>query len=221
MKTTQTMLYKIGRKAICLYALFLLKMDVQWHAHPPKGPNLIVANHPSTTDPFYLLTLFPQPLSLLIIENAFQVPVFGEILRRSGHIAVSMADKHSAFEAAQERLQAGHSVAIFPEGDISPREGGCHATRSGAARLALMTGVPVIPVGIYLNRERCRRIDSSISGKRTRGYWYLRGPYGITVGRPMDFKGDVKDRSQVDTISTAVMQQIDTLAHDSQQRIEA
>ncbi len=165
MKSTRTVSYKLGRKLICLYAQFLLKMDVFWQAHLPAGPKLIVANHPSTTDPFYLLTLFPQPLSILIIEHAFKAPLFGGILRLSGHIPVLSADRHSAFDAAHRQLCDGQSVAIFPEGDLSPRQGGSLPAHSGAARLALMTGAPVIPIGIYFQRERARALISKFNGQ--------------------------------------------------------
>jgi 1-acyl-sn-glycerol-3-phosphate acyltransferase len=99
MKLTQTISYKLGRKLICLHVQFLLNMNVFWQAHLPAGPKLIVANHPSTTDPFYLLILFPQPLSILIIEHAFRAPLFGGILLLSGHIPVVSADRHAALDA--------------------------------------------------------------------------------------------------------------------------
>jgi 1-acyl-sn-glycerol-3-phosphate acyltransferase len=68
---------------------------------------------------------------------------------------------------ASQMMAAGHAVAIFPEGLVSPHEGGCHAPRSGVARLALKTGAPVIPVGISLLRDRSTQITSGISGKQT------------------------------------------------------
>ena len=220
MKTTQTMAYKLGRRLICLYAQFLLNMDVFWQAHLPSGPKLVVANHPSTTDPFYLLTLFPQPLSILIIEHAFKAPLFGGLLRHSGHIPVLLADRHAAFDAARKQLGEGRSVAIFPEGDLSPRQGGSLPARSGAARLALLTGAPVIPIGIYFRRERARALVSKFHGKSETGYWYLRGPYGVTIGEPMQFKGDVEDRVHVRSISEIIMQTINSLALASQKRLE-
>ena len=220
MRTTQTLFYKLGRRLICLYAQFLLNMDVFWEAHLPPGPKLIVANHPSTTDPFYLLTLFPQPLSMLIIEHAFHAPLLGSILHFSGHIPVQAADKHAAFEAAQHRLQNGQSVVVFPEGDLSPREGGSLPAHSGAARLALSTGATVIPIGIYFKRERARRFISKFGDKSETGYWFLRGPYGITIGKPMYFKGNVEDRPYVKSISKTIMDVIDSLALTSQRRVE-
>lgn len=220
MKTTQKMAYKLGRKLICLYAQFLLNMDVFWQAHLPAGPKLVVANHPSTTDPFYLLTLFPQPLSILIIEHAFKAPLFGGLLRHSGHIPVLSADRHAAFDTARKQLAEGRSVAIFPEGDLSPRQGGSLPARSGAARLALLTGASVVPIGIYFRRERARALVSKFHGKSETGYWYLRGPYGVTIGEPMQFQGDVEDRVHVRSISEIIMQTINSLALASQKRLE-
>ena len=220
MKITQTLFYKLGRKLICLYAQMLLNMDVFWQAHLPAGPKLIVANHPSTTDPFYLLTLFPQPLSMLIIEHAFKAPLFGGILRRSGHIPVLSADRHAAFTAAHQHLRDGKSVAIFPEGDLSPRQGGSLPAHTGAARLAVLTGVPVIPVGIYFQRERARALVSKFNGRSETGYWFLRGPYGVTVGQPMWFNGDIDDHIGVKSISTIIMDVINSLALASQRRLE-
>jgi len=220
MEFTQTLFYKLSRRLICTYVMFLLKMDIFWETHLPPGPKLIVANHPSTTDPFYLLTLFPQPLSMLIIEHAFRAPVFGNILHISGHIPVQAADKHAAFNAAHHRLRKGQSVAIFPEGDLSPRQGGSLPAHSGAARLALLTGAPIIPIGIYFKRERARRFVSKFGDKTETGYWYLRGPYGITIGKPLQFNGNVEDHSYVKSISETIMDVINSLALASQRRME-
>jgi len=220
MSRTQTLLYKAGRQAVRLYAHLLLKQDVFWQSLPPKGPMLVVANHPSTTDPFYLLTLFAQPISLMLIESSFQVPIFGRLLHRSGHIRVRRADKHAAFNEAHKRLQAGQSVAIFPEGNHSPRQGGILSPRSGAARLALLTGVPVIPVGIYLRLSQAFTISTKIAGYPTTGYWYLKGPYGMTIGHAMKFEGDCQDGECVAGTSEIIMKQLTSLAKDSEKRVE-
>jgi 1-acyl-sn-glycerol-3-phosphate acyltransferase len=221
MKTTQKVFYKLGRWLICRYVQFLLNMDILGETGKlPPGPKLIVANHPSTTDPFYLLTLFPQPMSMLIIEHAFRAPIFGNILHFSGHIPVRAANGRAAFDAAHQRLDNGQTVAIFPEGDLSPREGGSLPAHSGAARLALMTGATVIPIGIYFKRDRARQMISRFGDKTETGYWYLRGPYGITIGEPMRFEGSVEDHPYVKSISQKIMEVINMLALASQRRME-
>jgi 1-acyl-sn-glycerol-3-phosphate acyltransferase len=196
----------------------MLKLDVLWYAPLPAGPKLIVANHPSISDPFYLALLSLQPIKILIIDNPFSVPLFGAYLRRSGHVPVVPGNGQTAFAKARQLLEAGHSVALFPEGWVSPPEGGFNPPRTGAARLALLTGVPVVPVGIYLPRERNHVVSATINGKRTVGHWYLRGPYSVTVGQALRFEGGVNDRDHVAAVSDRIMQRIVSLAYQSERR---
>jgi 1-acyl-sn-glycerol-3-phosphate acyltransferase len=196
----------------------MFRLNVHRQVPLPPGPKLIVANHPSCTDPFLLSVLSPEPISILIVDKAFSIPVAGAYLRWLGNIPVVHDNGRVALEKAQRLLEEGRSVALFPEGWISPQEGGFNPPHTGAARLALLTGVPVVPVGIYLPRERSHVVTSNITGAQSTGYWYLRGPFNMTVGQPMRFKGDVEDRSRVDAISRAIMQQIISLAYESERR---
>jgi 1-acyl-sn-glycerol-3-phosphate acyltransferase len=116
-------------------------------------------------------------------------------------------------------LEAGRSIAIFPEGAVSPLEGGLHRPRTGVARLALSTGVPIIPIGIHLQRDRIHVIESTYSGISATGTWYLRGPYAMTVGKPMTFVGDVEDREYVQMVSERVIRRIAHLAQQSAHRL--
>lgn len=214
-------LYELAIAFIRAYSDLMLRMDIHWHEHHlPEGPKLFVANHPSASDPFLIHLLSRrQHMSVMISGTAFSFPLFGRALKHTRQIAVLPGQGGSALEQARLQIAAGHSVAIFPEGDFSPQAGGFREPRTGAARLALSTGVPVIPVGIYLPRERSLRIASKLSGKPAVGYWYLHGPYGMTVGTPLHFKGDVEDRAHVGSISSTIMQWIQSLAFESEQRV--
>jgi 1-acyl-sn-glycerol-3-phosphate acyltransferase len=152
-------------------------------------------------------------MHILITELVFAIPVVGRILRKAGQVRVVRANGREAFEEALALLRAGHSVTVFPEGALSPEEGSMHRLRNGVARLTLLTGAPVIPIGISLQRERIRFIDIA--------RFYLRGPYAMTVGRPMQFSGDVTDRDQVVAVSERIRQRILSLSYQSAQRIEA
>ena len=212
-------LYVLGRILVQIYARLMLRMDIHWHDALPSGPKLFVANHPSATDPFLIHLVSPQPMSVLITVNAFTVPVLGFYLRKIRQICVDPKQGSAALEEAQRLLAAGRPVAIFPEGLISPKEGGFNPPRTGAARLALTTGVPVIPVGIYLPPERTLRITSGISGKTTTANWYLRGPYSITVGQTIQFDGSVEDREKVHGVTHHIMEHIRALTQESEQRL--
>jgi len=212
-------LYKFGRIFIRFFAFVMLRMEIWRHAYLPVGPKIFVANHPSATDPFLIHLVSSQPMSVLISANAFAVPVFGFFLRKMKQIPVTHGEGSLAMENAHRLLKAGGSVTIFPEGDFSPQEGGLRPPRTGAARLALSTGAPIIPVGIHLPRERSTRIRSNISGRPTVGYWYLRGPYQITVGQPMKFEGNAEDRDHVHKVSLTIMERIRLLAQESEKRM--
>ena len=107
---------------------------------------------------------------------------------------------------------------IFPEGKVSPVKGGFNQVRSGVARLAIASGAPVYPVGIHLLKERIHAISSRVKGRDEMGYWYLRGPYNISVGKPMRFNGDVDDHEFVRETARLVMLKIMRLAYESEQR---
>lgn len=211
--------YRFGRTFVKMASSVLLRPDIVHRGFIPSGPKVVVANHPSTTDPGLLLLTVSDPIHILISETLFQVPVLGPYLKAAGHITVLHDNGRLSLEQGVERLKAAQTVGIFPEGAISPFLGGFHRPRTGAARLALSAGVPVIPVGIYLDRERIRLIETEVQGKVEIGVWYLRGPYAMTVGEPLHFAGDLDDWNYVRDVSEQIMQRIAQLSYESAQRL--
>lgn len=213
-------LYRLARNTIQAYATFLFRLRTHWHAPLPHGRKLLAANHPSCVDAFVIPLLTKMEVSILISGKAFMVPLFSDLLRRCGQIPVSEENGREAMNEARRRLELDETVAIFPEGHISPRGGGHLPARPGAARLAMLTGAPIIPIGIYYPREKNIHIASRITGgKESDGDWYLTGPYQITVGQPMYFMGDPDDRAQVAEASARLMDEIARLAEESRLRM--
>ena len=215
----ETMLYFMVWGLLWAYASVLLRMNIQRHGTLPAGAKIFVSNHPSATDPFMIHIVTHQGLSVLITEKAFAVPVFGWFLRRVRQIPVPLKEGSLALEHAVRALKKGRNVAIFIEGAISPSDGSFLPPRTGAARLALLSGAPIIPIGISLHHHRRTNIRSKIDGKMAEAPWYLSGPYAITVGEPMYFEGDVEDREHVRTVSESIMRQIRLLTAESKDRI--
>jgi 1-acyl-sn-glycerol-3-phosphate acyltransferase len=211
--------YRLGRSVVDLYAMATLKMDVQWRAPLPDGAKILAANHPTTTDPFLIMLLASEQVSVLVTEGCFQIPVFGRLLLESGHVPVVRNGGGATVEAARRLLAEGRTVAIFPEGAISPVDGSVHQSHSGVARLAVSSGAPVIPVGIGLNRRHIHRIKTEVDGKPEVVTWYLGGHYAMTVGRPLRFEGDVNDWAYVRSVSGKIMQHIARLARESDRRV--
>lgn len=217
-KLVQRALYGVSKPVVKTYTGTMLKMDVHHKYNFPAGAKIIAPNHPSTGDPFYVASMLGHQSFIMINDVLFNVPILGEYLRRSGHISVKPSHGQEAIDEALDHLKAGHTIMIFPEGLISPLTGGFHKARTGVARLALASGAPVFPVGIHLMKDRLHTLKSTVSGKEETSHWYLRGPYNITVGKPMRFSGDIEDHDLVKATAKQVMLKIMRLAFESEQR---
>ena len=216
-----SMFFRLGLPVIDLYENVMFDIDIRRHKPLPSGPKILVSNHPSTTDPFLILEITPEPVHILVDDRLFQVPVFGTYLRLAGHIPVHPGDGRAAYRTALGKLREGKSVAVYPEGAISPLDGGFRRPRTGAARMALAAGVPVVPIGVALDRTRLHLIETKVKNETALGTWYFRGPYAITVGSPMLFRGDVEDRDLVDTVAAQIMNRIICLEKESATRLES
>lgn len=215
----QEFLYNLTMAFIRVFALVMLRFDIHRHSILPSGPVIFVANHPSATDAFLIHMVSQEPLNVLVTAKAFTVPIFGWFLHKVQEIPVPLKQGSASLEHARQHLKKGRSVAIFIEGHVSPPEGGFLPPRSGAAILALSSGAPVVPVGIFLHRDRCHTLRSRITGGvESEAPWYFRGPYAMTVGQPTRFEGDVEDREHVRHISETIMEKISRLAHESERR---
>ena len=217
-KLTEKTLFWVSKPVVNTYADTMLDMDVHQKSPFPAGAKIIAPNHPSTNDPFFVASMLGHQTHILIKDVLFNVPVLGAYLKHSGHIKVAAGHGQEAIDRALELLKAGKTIMIFPEGKVSPLAGGYNSVRSGVARLAIASGAPVYPVGIHIVKDRIRPIQSTVKGEREMGYWYLRGPYNITVGKPLRFSGDVEDHEHVHEVARQVMLKIMRLAYESEQR---
>ena len=218
-KLTEKTLFWVSKPIVTTYAGTMLDMDIHQKSPFPAGAKIIAPNHPSTPDPFFVAAMLGHQSHILIKDVLFNVPLLGTYLKHSGHIKVAAGQGQEAIDCALELLKAGKTVMIFPEGKVSPLGGGYNKARSGVARLAIASGAPVYPVGIHLVKDRIHSIQSRVKGQREMGYWYLRGPYNITVGKPLRFSGDVEDYELVREVSRQVMLKIMRLAYESEQRL--
>jgi 1-acyl-sn-glycerol-3-phosphate acyltransferase len=119
---------------------------------PDSGGFLVCSNHISDADPVALAHFLydnGHPPYFLAKGALFTVPLVGRVIRGAGQIPVFRdgPDAVKAFAPAVEAVRSGKCVAIYPEAtvtrdpDLWPMTG-----KTGAARVALETGCPVIPV---------------------------------------------------------------------------
>lgn len=123
---------------------------------PATGPAIIVANHRSYFDTVALgLTVIEggRAPRFLGKKEVFDAPVIGPLARSLGGIRVDRGSgSGEPLRAAAQALEAGEVVALMPQGTIPRGRAFFEPTlegKTGAARLAAMTGAPVIPVGVW------------------------------------------------------------------------
>ncbi len=108
---------------------------------------VLVANHQSMFDILALLAYFPRPVRFVAKRELLRIPVFGFALRRGGHIIVDRDRGGQAVRSAIELAKAGLCVVFFAEGHrFSDNQ--VHRFNPGAAWLALLTGLPCVPMAI-------------------------------------------------------------------------
>lgn len=143
-------LLRLLRRAIPLFCR--LRVSGALPPHLTDGPVILVSNHIGTFDPFTLIAACARigaAPRFLATAGLFRAPVFGTIMRKSGHIRVDRGSHTvtGALHDAARALEDGSVVMLYPEGRISLDPGlWPERAKTGAARLALATGAPVVPV---------------------------------------------------------------------------
>ena len=133
------------------------RIDMAGTEHlPADGPAIICANHRSYFDVSavaYVVAKGGRPVRFLGKKEVFDAPIIGDLARAMGGIRVERGTgSDEPLREALAALRAGEMVALMPQGTIprgraffDPELKG----RWGAARLAALSGAPVIPVGLW------------------------------------------------------------------------
>jgi len=146
--------YAVARNALLPPLHFGMRWTIEGaHRVPVYGPVLLASNHVSYLDPLalaYLADRRYRKARFLAKSELFDKRGLGWALRRIRQIPVARntAEAAGSLDAAVAALQSGECVCVFPEGtislDLEPMAG-----KTGTARLAAASGVPVTPVGLW------------------------------------------------------------------------
>ncbi|HTW17929.1 MAG TPA: lysophospholipid acyltransferase family protein [Nocardioides sp.] len=126
---------------------------------PATGGCILVLNHISHVDPFtaaHIVWDHGRVPRYLAKSGLFRNRALGFFMRAAGQIPVERLSVNAvgAYDAAVAAVRAGECVVVYPEGTITRDPGGWPMTgKSGAARIALATGCPVIPIGQWGAQE--------------------------------------------------------------------
>jgi 1-acyl-sn-glycerol-3-phosphate acyltransferase len=117
----------------------------------PQRQYIFIVNHQSNIDiPVLVQALRPFQLRWLAKKELLRVPFFGWAMWAAKHVTVDRKDPQDALKSlarAKERLAAGISLVVFPEGTRS-RTGALQRFKKGGFLLAVQTQTPVVPIAI-------------------------------------------------------------------------
>ncbi|MFD2757962.1 lysophospholipid acyltransferase family protein [Gulosibacter faecalis] len=185
---------------------------------PPTGTAVIAPNHYSDIDPLItgiaVWRLGRKP-RYMAKASLFRVPIVGWFLRKSGQIPVERdrgaARRSNSMGAARELVERQSVVVVYPEGTLT-REPDSWPMRgkSGAVRLALESGAPLIPMASWGAQALVPRYERKLHLR-----W--RTPIQVRVGDPIDlseFAGKHKSRAAVEEATRRLMVEITRLLEE-------
>ncbi|WP_375384074.1 lysophospholipid acyltransferase family protein [uncultured Microbacterium sp.] len=155
---------------------------------PRNGAYILAPNHYTEIDPLVVAVAvwrLGRPPRFMAKESLFTVPVVGWALRATGMVPVarssSSVSARKTIVASAALVEHGRGVIVYPEGtltrdpDMWPMRG-----KTGAVRLALEAGIPLIPMAQWGAQELMARYGKKIS------LWPPRKLVTVAVGEPVD-----------------------------------
>jgi 1-acyl-sn-glycerol-3-phosphate acyltransferase len=199
------LVYPVARAGI----LPALALGLRWtiegaHLVPVRGPVILASNHTSYLDPLalaYVADRRHRRVRFLAKAELFDKRGLGHALRAMRQIPVARGSSRAAgaLDDAVAAVQRGECVAVFPEGtislDLDPMPG-----KSGTARLARESGVPVTPVGLW----GAHRI--LFKGRKPNWRWGIAEV--AVVGAPVRVGPQDDIRASTDRIMAAICRQV-------------
>lgn len=184
---------------------------------PTTGPIIITPNHFTNIDPIIIgvATWHMKRLPRFMAKaSILRIPVIGWVLRKSGQIPVERGGStrsSTALKEARELVSKGRAVIVYPEGsltrdpDMWPMRG-----KSGAVRLALELGIPIIPVAHWGTQQVMARYSKKIN-------FFPRHTIDIAVGDAVDlseFENKALDNTTLNAATEKVMSAITALVEE-------
>ncbi len=207
------MAYAIFRKTF-LPLLRTFYQEVEGEKNiPPQGPYIIAVNHVGFIDYFFIVTVFCRYTSGLIHFIAKELKFRDVFLRRWwGQIPVDPNDKEKCLKEAEQCLQRGEVVVFFPEGQASGNGPELYKGKTGVARLALRTKIPVLPVSFY-GPQRLGKYFLSVRNLINLFSFFKK--VKMTIGQPLrfvDYYSRAEDRDAQKQVLDIIMNKIALLS---------
>ena len=191
----------------------LLRPRVMGASHiPATGPVILAGNHLSFIDPLALAALARRRVHILAastyyVKRGFAGRFVGLFLTYTGMKPIDRAGgsaSEASLRAGLEVLSKGRVLGIYPEGSRS-RDGRLHRGRTGVARLALLSGAPVVPVAMVGTAEVIPVHSRSVLPRIRR--------IEMRVGAPLipERRTDLTDRAALRAFTDRIMAALEEL----------
>lgn len=199
------------------FAFFNRSFDVNENCSLPDGPKIIAMNHTPGFDPLYLPFILKDTPHFLLQDGMFKIPFIGWMLKESGQIPVYRGTERAkeAKEQACAILRAGGTIAIFAEGkDVE--FGTRIPAKTGAVRMALETGAPIIPLGLYAPSQHLTHLNFHWEGCPRSGAWQFSGKSYLRIGNPWVPNAEANIHTQTEDLMNRIYSLIKEAEKESQ-----
>jgi 1-acyl-sn-glycerol-3-phosphate acyltransferase len=186
---------------------------------PRTGPAVVAANHLSALDGIVLALVVGRDgrrmTRFLTAAEFFAHPLFGRVLRRYRQIPLRRGHGDAgALDEAVRTVRSGAVAGIFPEGRVNPTPAqGMQRGRTGLGRIALSSGAPIVPVGIWGTHRRYPK-----EGFHLRRPW--RPTLVLAFGTPIAPEGDPDSAEDVQRVTEEAMARIGERAAEARRLAE-
>jgi 1-acyl-sn-glycerol-3-phosphate acyltransferase len=164
----------------------------------PHRAYVYMANHSSLIDTPALFAYLPYPFRIMAKRGLFWVPFMGWHLWTAGHFPIDRGDARKTARSVRrvvDGVRSGVSIAVFPEGTRTP-DGRLQEFKSGAFKIAMRAGVPIVPVAI---RGTFALLPKTTLAPRP-------GRVDVIIGKPIDTKeyGEKQLQGLIDRTRAAI-----------------
>lgn len=206
MKPTAKLSFKITAAIVGALLKLVTRLEVRGKENlPAEGALIAICNHMHLFDSvIHIYTILPRDSIFLAKEELFRPwpnPLFLLVMKVADALPVprrgSNEERRGVIQKSLDVLAEGHVLGVYPEGTRS-KTGELQLANPGAARLALRSGAPLMPISIY-GTEKLRGAG-----------WFSRPRVVVTFGKPFYLPQQDREPSftKIQQLSTMIMEQL-------------
>lgn len=216
------MLYASFIGALRCYRRAFLDLRVWGRNRIPRGPKIFVTNHVTSTDPYWVLPEYPDPVHI-IIGPGYQSKLMGWVYDRFEQINAMPVARHLVVDHAVRFLERGESIYTAPEGDL--QDPFCLGRfYPGVGRIYRRSRAPIVPVALLAPRSAMReypRLAMRVEDRVYRAVFVHRGLYCINIGEPFcpAIRDDLEEEIDARRIADELRERVQHLVFEIRDRL--